>query len=293
MKIYIASSEEHAGNIQEDIYIRDGFVSRNIASEIATLKYITEVTTTQDVVILKSIWGYHKDYKLFLSQISILKERAVRLINDYSFIVWNLDKGKYLAELKSLNVVPTRSLDLKDTQTISEIESRIFANSRAIGVNKLVIKPAISASGHLTAIYDTGRDNNALLLTLNQNKHLNFITQPYRPSVIEGEMSIILINGVALYGIVRFPGVLTTKRPTTYVGLKDIPDSIEETVAKLMQFFLTKFGTHPSICRVDFLENHFGYEILEVELIDPDLFLRHVPGAIREEAISMFYDLIK
>lgn len=293
MKIYIASSEEHVGNIQEDAYIRDGFTSIGVASEILTLKNIVHISTPSDVVILKSIWGYHENFRLFVAQISALEQKGVRLINDYPFIAWNLDKGKYLTELKSMDVVPTCPLDIKNSQFASEIESTLFEVAKALGANKLVIKPTVSASGYLTDTYETNKNNNVLISSLVANKSLDFIAQPYRSSIIEGETSVILISGTPLYGVVRFPGVLATKGATTYLHLKDVPVSIKETVAELKHFFLKKFGTYPSICRVDFLKDHSDYEILEVELIDPDLFFRHIPDAIRKDAISMFCNLIK
>ncbi len=293
MKVYIASSEEHAGNIQEDLYIRDGYASIGVTSEISNLKDIVSMSKAADIVILKSIWGYHKDFRLFLSRISALKEKKVKLINDYPFIAWNIDKGRYLAELEPMSVIPTLSLNIKNARKPSEIDSVILRISRALGSDRLVIKPTISASGYLTGIYDTTRNNDDLISSLEANRNLDFIVQPYRPLITEGEISIILISGRPLYGVTRFPGVLATKGSTTYLDLADVPASINEIVSKLKHFFLTKFSTYPCICRIDLLRNDSDYEILETELIDPDLFFRHIPEGIRKEAISMFCGLIK
>jgi hypothetical protein len=55
----------------------------------------------------------------------------------------------------------------------------------------------------------------------------------------------------------------------------------------MIDLFLEKFGVLPRICRVDFLKNLTNYEILEVELIDPDLFFRYIPVSLRKKAILM------
>jgi hypothetical protein len=69
----------------------------------------------------------------------------------------------------------------------------------------------------------------------------------------------------------------------------NVPDAIQREVVTLKKFFLKKFGVLPSICRIDFLKTDTGYEILEVELIDPDLFFRFIPENMRNKAISVLY----
>lgn len=292
MNVYIASSEKHVGNIQEDMYIRDAFASKGISSEILTLKEIVEISKPSDAVILKSIWGYHLDYKDFLGHISALKRKDVRLINDYDFIVWNIHKYRYMDEIKHLDVVPTNLLQISRTRTASEIVGLISDAGKALNADKLVIKPAISASGYLTYAYDTNQDNSEVVALLKTHKHLDFIVQPYRPSIIEGEVSAVLVGGKLLYGVTRFPGVLGQKGDTSYLGLTSMPDSAKKGLAGLENFFLGKFGVLPGICRVDFLKNRSSYEILEVELIDPDLFFRRIPKNVREEALSAFCELL-
>ena len=290
MKIYIASSENHLGKIQEDIYIRDAFISKGIPSEIVTLKDIVKNSKLYDVVILKSIWGYHLNYKEFLLQISTIKKKRVKLINDYDFIRWNIHKYKYLNEIKDINVIPTYHLDIKQAQTALDIRNAISKASRNFNVKKLVIKPSISESGYLTYVYNANQENEKVVDSLRLNKHLDFIIQPFRPSIVKGEISVIINNGKPIYGVTRFPGVLGSKKDTGYLNLASISSSIIKTVSILEEFFLKKFGTLPNICRVDFLENTRDYEILEVELIDPDLFFRYIPVRMRKKAISTLVD---
>lgn len=289
MKIYIASSKENAGKIQEDIYVRDAYRSKGVFSEIAALKDIVNISEPLDVVILKSIWGYYKDYQEFLEEISTLKTKNVRLINDYDFILWNIDKGKYLNEIKHLNIVPTVTLQFDGARTIPEICTTISEAGRVLKTDILVIKPCISESGYLTFKYNANEDNEATVTSLKKNKHLNFVAQPYRPSISKGEVSIIMINGTPLYGIKRFPGIFYDKLDPVYLKLDDILETVLKEVFSLRKFFLKRFGAMPNICRVDFLRAGVGYEILEVELIDPDLYFRHIPDPVKKGVVSMLY----
>lgn len=292
MKIYIASSEDHSGKIQEDIYIRDMYISKGIPSEIITLKRIIDVSRPSDVVILKSIWGYHINHEEFTSQILTLKNKGVRLVNNYDFIFWNINKDKYLSDIEYMNVIPTSLLCMENNANTQDIVRLISEAGKRFNADKLVIKPSISASGYMTKLYDVNTDNTDIITSLELNKGLDFIVQPYRPSISEGEISVIIIRGKTLYGVTRFPGVLSEKKGTTYLDISNIPTLIKKELLVLEDFFLKKFGSLPDICRVDFLKNHSKYEISEVELIDPDLFFRHIPEDVKKEALSLFYDLV-
>lgn len=289
MKIYIASSEKHVGKIQEDVYIRDAFRNKGFSCEIVTLKNIVKISNPFDVVILKSIWGYHLHYREFLKQVSVLRKKNIKLINDYDFIFWNIDKYKYLYELKHVNAVPTTLLSLKNIKKVSEITNKILQINKKFNTNRLVIKPRISESGYLTFKYDKTKDNRSIITLLKQNKELDFIAQPYRLGVSNGEFSVVIINGVSLYGIKRFPGIFSKKLDPVYIKFTSLPTVIKKGVDMLKIFLLEKFGALPSICRVDFLKFNTGYEILEVELIDPDLFFRYIPDGLKDKAISMIY----
>ncbi|MEX1013618.1 MAG: hypothetical protein WDZ80_00470 [Candidatus Paceibacterota bacterium] len=285
MTIYIASSKKHAGKIEEDIFIRDTYINKGIDSEITTLEKITKKAKASDVVILKSIWGYHRNYKKFLKQLTILEKNNVKLINDYVFIRWNIEKDKYLDDMKDFNIIPTLSLSTKRFNTYSDLVDKLSNIGTLLNSNKLVIKPTISESGYLTYIYDTTKKNRLVINALKENQSYNFIVQPYRSSISKGELSIIVINGKILYGVRRFPGIFQKKKNTEYLELNAIPTSIKRDISVLRRFFNKKFGTLPKICRIDFLNNNMKYEILEVELIDPDLFFRLIPETILHKSI--------
>ncbi len=289
MKIFIASSEKYVGKIQEDIFLRDMYISKGYESEIFTLKDILKVVDVTDIVVLKSIWGYHLNYEEFLSQISTLDTKNVYLVNNLEFITWNINKYQYLSDIKELGVVPTKLLSIKDIDGTYDLISDL---SKDLGESLLVIKPNISASGYLTYLYDVEKDNTNIITSLLEHKHLDFIIQPYRDLVVEGEISVILINGKTLYGIKRFPGVLVDKKNSEFIDMKNIPDVIHYRLKRLEKYFIEKFNIIPSICRVDFLRFKDTYEISEIELIDPDLFFRYIPEDVRGEAFSQFYAMI-
>ncbi|MFH2029473.1 MAG: hypothetical protein ABIJ40_02460 [Bacteroidota bacterium] len=178
---------------------------------------------------------------------------------------------------------------MKNPKKVSEIRNIILQTNKTLNTDILVIKPRISESGYLTFKYDKTKDNRSVITLLKQNKQLNFIAQPYRQDILTGELSVVIINGVPLYGIKRFPGIFSEKLDPVYMKFTSLPAAIKKEVDILKTFLLERFGVLPNICRVDFLKLNTGYEILEVELIDPDLFFRHIPHGMRDKAISMIY----
>ncbi len=290
MKIYIASSEEYVGKIQEDVYIRDAYRNKGFSCEIFTLKNIVKISKPFDVVILKSIWGYYLHHKEFLKQISILRKKNIKLINDYNFIFWNINKYEYLQELKHMKVVPTVLLSLRNTKKSSEIKNVILKINKTLNTDTMVVKPCISESGYLTFKYDKTKDNKNVIALLKKHKRLNFIAQPYRPDILTGELSIVMIKGILLYCVNRFPGVFTENKKIEYIDQGKIPKQITDQVKLLHNFFIDKFKSLPKICRIDFVKSESDYELMEVELIDPDLFFRNLPEDILEKCLAEICD---
>ena len=286
MKVYIASSKKHVGKIQEDIYIRNEFLSKGVFSEILTLEEIVQKAEAQDIVMLKSIWGYHLDFKNFLRQLAVLKDKNVVLINDYDYVYWNIDKSRYLPELASfINIVPTYEVSFNNSKTKEDIDTLIKIAIKSDDSTVFVIKPAVSASGYLTFVY-TKNGNNDHISGLLRHKNLDFIIQPFRVEINQGEISVISINGKIHYGVVRFPGVIVEKKDSTYVSLSEIPDLVVNHAESVLSFFKVKFKSLPKICRVDFIKNGQNFELIEVELTDPDLYFRYLPKELLKQCLQ-------
>ena len=293
MKIYIASLGEYVGKIKEDIYIRDMYISKGLRSDIASFWSLPELVNSEDIVLLKSIWGYHLNVGMFLNVLNILKDKGVRLINGYDFIVWNMYKSEYLKDVSCLvPVVPTFILDVKKEDVAIQLENKIRDISISCDSDKLVIKPEISASGFLTYLYQVGAKNEDIISSIMENYERKFIIQPYRNSVTKGEMSIISLKGEILYGIIRNPGLFSEKIPPEYIALENIPTQMFDILKNLMHYFVDKFGSVPEICRVDFVENNVIYEILEIELIDPDLYIKHLGSELKQKVLSASYNML-
>lgn len=293
MNIYIASLGNHVGKIKEDIYIRDMYISRGFSAEIVELKALGDLVDLGDVVIFKSIWGYHLETETLLKTLTELEDKGVHVINRLDIVRWNINKLIYINEISPLiPVIPTVSLDTQKENSFTEIENRIKSACTLFNSEKVVIKPTISASGYLTNIFKVTEDNESIIESIIQNSLKKYIIQPYRESVREGEISVVILRGEMLYGILRTPGLFSEKRPPIFIPLSKVPQKIFDSIEILMRFFIKKFGSAPDMCRVDFLEEKTEYEILEIELIDPDLYFKYLEPDLREKVLSMFIEML-
>jgi hypothetical protein len=285
MTVYIASTEKNMGIIQEDLFIQGAYLKMGVDSKIKTLAQITEEARSDDIVFLKSIWGYHVHYEKFLEQINCLERKNIKLINDYKYIYWNTNKNEYLKAVHFLKIIPTKVLFFNKARSTRDIENMILSSTKDFRDERFVIKPTISASGYLTFIYNK-KSNNVCLQELLEHKNLVFLAQPFRSEIDAGEISLVIINGKIKYGVKRFAGVFTEKQDAEFIDISTIEEGLLFRIKLLLDYFTKKFAFLPKICRVDFVKNRRDYELMEIELIDPDLFFRILPKRLLNECLS-------
>lgn len=291
--IIIASSQEYCNKIKEDLFIKKYVESKkHYKCVILPWKNLYKYTSTQDTVILKSIWGYHKEYKLFLKTIQTLSHNNIKLINDYKFIFGNIDKSVYLDIIKKqidiINFISFKFINFVNfNQFLKYIKNTFVIN----GVNKYVIKPSISESGDNIYIINTLFDLKNIFLKLRNDKNV-YLMQPLVEEAKNGEYSVIIINGIILYGIIRFPGIIFQKKGSKYISLKMLDKNIIKDSYNLVNLINSIFQQIPVIMRLDFIKIRDNYKLLELELIDPDLFLKYVPLNIRNKVLLSITDKI-
>lgn len=290
MKVYIASSKKHLGKIEEDIYFCKKYNDLDIETKIEIIENIIKKAKSDDIVILKSIWGYYNNPNLFLQQIKKLQNKKINLINNYKFVYWNIDKIKYLNNIKKLNIIPIYTINTLKLKTEEKYLRKILKN---IDSDEVVVKPSIGESGYLTKKFNKEKEYKELIKFIIKNKNTRFILQPFIKEISGGEISVININGMPLYGVRRYPGILSKKEDTIYIERKKLPKKVINESKKINDFLNKKFKSSPNICRIDFIKTKDSFKLLEVELIDPDLFFRKIPENIKQKTFSLLEKSIK
>ena len=218
------------------------------------------------LVIIRACWDYDKradDFFLKLEEIA----KSCLLINDLKTI--SAYKNKYYLQslkAKGVPIVPTEYATNFD---------EVFTAIKNLSSKKIVIKPAMSASGRDTYLLSSSDRKSIIKVSgviLRSNKDL--VLQSYISSIeTEGEKSTVVIDGAIVYSIQKTPAAGNFLVHEHHGGVYK-----EAQVTTKEQGFIHKlintFEVPPVYMRVDYLRDKSGKSILlEVELIEPNLYL--------------------
>jgi glutathione synthase/RimK-type ligase-like ATP-grasp enzyme len=229
-----------------------------------------------DAVLPLVAWGYHARYADWLALLDRLDSMGVPTVNPTPLLRWNGDKS-YLIELVDAGVptVPTRIAQCLD-------EGDLDAARAAFGTDILVVKPAISASADGAHKLGPGDPLPA------DARGRRMLVQPWMASVTTaGEYSLMLFGGTVSHCIVKRPKT-GDFRVQPHLGGSEVPCTPPPGAEALARAALAAAPAEAAYARVDMIEDSAGgLRIMELELIEPALWLQHSPdqGAAFASAI--------
>lgn len=219
------------------------------------------------MVVLRSTWDYHHREQEFLGWIDAVAAETV-LFNPAAIVHWNAHKS-YLVGLAGMGlpVVPTRLL----RQTSGDDLGAMLAS---LGWPDAVIKPAISADGEGIHRVTIGSP-----LPLPDSLPIELLAQPFLPSILsEGEVSVMWAGGV-MEAVRKRPGKGEFRVQERWGG-STLAVPMEEQWRTITDQCLAVVGSPLLYARVDLVRDHDGWKVMELELIEPSLYLGHCPAVL-------------
>jgi len=229
-----------------------------------------------DALVLRSCWEYHHQAAHFQSWVEWLREQHIPLWNPAPVVLWNMDKH-YLRHLADRNVpiVPTVWLAQGDAPDLAAV-----LDSR--GWTQAVVKPCISASAH-----DTWRTTRAAAAQ-NQQRFTTMLAgqslmvQKLMPEIEQGEWSLIFLAGAYSHAILKRPAVGDIF-VQEHLGGSSVGANAGKGIIKQAANILRQAELHTGhavlYARVDGVLVNGRLTLMELELIEPDLFLAEDPLA--------------
>jgi glutathione synthase/RimK-type ligase-like ATP-grasp enzyme len=221
-----------------------------------------------DLVLPLVAWGYHLDYARWLDFLDRSERDRLPLLNPAALLRWNSDKA-YLAELgeRGVPTVPTIAVE-------SCCDADLYEARRRFGTDWLVIKPPISASA--TGTYRIGA-NDDLPADIRRRP---MIVQPLVEEIARtGEFSLMLFDGEFSHAVVKRPKT-GDFRVQPHLGGVTLPSSAPPGGIALAKQALAAAPAKATYARVDMVPDDEGtLRIMEMELIEPALFLDYAPDA--------------
>ena len=219
-----------------------------------------------DLVLPLVAWGYHLDYARWLAFLERAEAEDLPLLNPAALLRWNGDKA-YLAELGDAGVptVPTLAVESCCDADLEEARRRFESEW-------LVIKPPVSASATGTHRLGPGNDLPA------DSFRKPMIVQPLIEEIARtGEFSLMLFDGEFSHSVVKRPKS-GDFRVQPHLGGVTLPSEPPPGAVELAKQALAAAPTRATYARVDIVPDDEGtLRIMELELIEPALFLDHAP----------------
>ncbi|GAA2160948.1 hypothetical protein [Pedococcus bigeumensis] len=257
-----------------------------IAAELRALGHEAEVVVWHDpavdwasfdLVVIRSTWDYFDrldEYLRWADQV----DSVSRIINSPRVIRWNSHKG-YLLELGAvgLPVLPALALARGAADPVERLV--------ATGWDEVVIKPAVDG-GARGALKAPARSPEAWAHLEALVAAGDVIVQPYAPGVEVGEVSLFFFGGELSHAVRKVPKPGDYRVQALHGGSEQVhqPTPAELDVAGRAMECAPDALVY---ARVDLIEVDGEPTLMELELIEPDLFLRMAPGSAARFAAAV------
>lgn len=224
-----------------------------------------------DVALLRSPWDYYQRFEEFLRWLTSVDE-CTTVVNSTPIVRWNADK-RYLNDLvaKGVRAVPTAFIARHEVASLEMLcEERRWET--------VVLKPAVAADSWETVRIEASRRAEGLAYLERHRPHREIMVQPFVRDVDEGgEQCLIFFGGLYSHAVVKNSAF----KGGRHVGpegrrVEPLPDAIQMAQDVLVSAGILEIP----YARVDLARDDDGRPmLLELELFEPTLFFREMPGS--------------
>ena len=222
-----------------------------------------------DLVVIRTPWDYFLHLEEFLSWVEDV-EKVTRVLNSRRILRWNCHK-KYLKELSGLGVPTVPTLWVTKNQQCDGLMD-------SIEWPIVVVKPAVSI-GAIGALKGNPQDSHVKHHLEEELKKGDVMIQPFLESVADfGELSLIYFNGAYSHSILKMPQQGDYRVQDAYGGTNTVfePEIEVQKIGDQVMSHLPDFSLY---ARVDLVKYQNQWLLMELEAIEPELFLPLDPQA--------------
>lgn len=229
-----------------------------------------------DAVVIRSPWDYHRSSDSFFSVLAEIARSGTRLFNSLELVAWNLRKT-YLRELedRGVGIVPTIWRAQLGSGQLEQLAA-------AIGGPEIVVKPIVGAGAEGAFRLRTDRLRERAHEVETHFSSTPLMAQPLVRSVLtEGEYSLFYFNRELSHAILKTPKAMDFRVQEEHGG-HIRPVAASEALRRAGQTCLDALDETPLYARVDLVRSNEDYNsfwLMELELIEPSLYLRMDPKA--------------
>jgi len=227
-----------------------------------------------DAVYICTPWDYPQHAGEFMDVLARIDASRAALCNDLAIVRWNLDK-RYLRDIEARgdDIVPSAFYESFDAMP----PSAIF---RRHGDDRVVIKPVVGGNAADTFVIDATLDDTMRAMLAKTFDDRPFVVQPFIDNICtEGEYSLFFFSGAYSHAIRKVPKPGDFRVQEEH-GAEILPVSPPEVLLEVGRRVFAHVDPMPVYGRGDWVRGADGrYLLMELELIEPSLYLRTDAGA--------------
>lgn len=233
-----------------------------------------------DYLIFRNTWDYYEKEIAFRAWLDELASQNIKTLNPLSLIQWNTHKF-YLKSLEEKGIPILKTCFLEKGKLFN------FENIPP-SWNELVLKPAFSAGSYLTIKF---KREDWPAIQKDYAGHFaekDFLLQEFSPDIQTlGESSFIFFYGKYSHAINKKP-VENDFRVQIQYGGQYVSIKPDTAIVDQARNVLDALPSPSLYARVDGIVSDGTLNVMEVELIEPDLYFRVLP-----ETAQHFADAIE
>ncbi len=264
----------NARGVKTDILIWDKLTNDDIS---LLIKY--------DLVLIRTIWDYYKKVDEFIRFLNRLESTGVNILNPLDIVKWNMDK-KYLLQLQNegFDIIPT---------LFAFNNEDIFDKAVEKGWKKMILKPMISAGSYHTIVVSANEREKFVEYRNSLFEDRPYMLQKFMDEIADGEISTLTLmnpsskknNGYS-YSVTKVPKPGDYRVQFNYGGIYHLSEP-DPRILDISNQITSRFGNQLLYKRLDGLWVNNRFMIMEIELIEPDLYLN-----LSSEALDTFVNSI-
>lgn len=284
-KIAIVTCEEIPALIPTEQPVIPALIERGCQAQAVVWTDSSVQWNTFDLVVMRNVWDYFMKYEAFMAWLEKLQTQGIKVSNPIEVIKANSHKF-YLENLRSqgIPIVPTvfarqnSSVDLQTTFNQQHWQEGI-------------VKPAVSAGAYKTYKIDQAeaKEYQTKVDDLLQNRDI--LIQEFLPEIqTDGEWSLLFFNGKYSHAVRKVPKNQDFRVQSEFGG-QTLAETPAAFIIEQAQKIIDLYDQPLLYVRVDGVVAKGSFLLMELELIEPELFLDQHSHAVSRFAEAIIHHL--
>lgn len=267
--------DDPTGFVMDDDLAVEPFLARGWRVVAVPWRQTARRWSSFDAVVIRSTWDYPRDVGGFLAVLEGIAGAGIPLFNPWELVRWNASKA-YLDDLaaRGVPVVPTRvrpGLGPGEADTLFD----------EVDGDEVVVKPVVGANASGVFRLKKGGEPAQARRLEAEYAGRPLMVQPMVQAVVdEGEHSLVYLDGELSHALLKTPAVADFRVQEEH-GATIRAARPDDALRRAGDAVLAALPDMPLYARVDLVRANGGggFWLMELELVEPSLYLRLDPAA--------------